>query len=93
LRFTPSFSQTNKSTHRPYTSIQGYQYSIKTLTDILSKREYIYRQTLERRSKIFELPNSLRATPKHPLIKDVKSAFLLIDPITYNSEYSREFFL
>jgi heme/copper-type cytochrome/quinol oxidase subunit 2 len=92
LQFTPSFSQTYKCTHRPYTSIQGYQYSIKTLTDILSKREYIYRQTLERRSKIFELPNSLRATPKHPLINDIKSAFLLIDPITYNSEYSREFF-
>ena len=92
MRFTPSFSQTYKCTHRPYTSIQGYQYSIKTLTDILSKREYIYRQTLERRSKIFELPNSLRATPKNPLINDIKSSFLLIDPITYNSEYSREFF-
>ena len=58
----------------------------------MSKREYIYRQTLERRSKIIELPNFLRATPKNPLIEDIKSSFLLIDPITYNSEYSREFF-
>lgn len=90
--FTPSFSHSYKSTHRPYTSIQGYQYSIKTLTDLLSKREYLYRQTLERRSKIIELPTALRATPKHPLIKEIKSSFLLLDPITYNSEYSREFY-
>jgi hypothetical protein len=58
----------------------------------LSKREYLYRQLLERRSKILELPASLRATPKNPLINEIKSAFLLIDPITYNSEYSREFY-
>jgi heme/copper-type cytochrome/quinol oxidase subunit 2 len=90
--FTPSFSHSYKSSHRPYNSIQGYQYSVKTLTDILSKREYLYRQTLERRSKVIELPALLRATPKHPLIKEVKSSFLLIDPITYNSEYSREFY-
>jgi heme/copper-type cytochrome/quinol oxidase subunit 2 len=90
--FTPSFSHSYKSTHRPYTSIQGYQYSLKTLTDILSKREYLYRQTLERRSKIIELPALLRSTPKHPLINEIKSSFLLIDPITYNSEYSREFY-
>jgi hypothetical protein len=87
--FTPSFSHSYKSSHRPYTSVQGYQYSLKTLTDILSKREYLYRQTLERRSKIIELPAILRSTPKHHLINEIKSTFLLIDPITYHSAYSR----
>jgi heme/copper-type cytochrome/quinol oxidase subunit 2 len=91
-QFTPSFSHSYKSSHRPYNSIQGYQYSVKVLTDLLSKREYLYRQTLERRSKVIELPTLLRSTPKHPLIKEIKSSFLLVDPITYNSEYSREFY-
>jgi len=65
---------------------------LNTLTDILSKREYLYRQVLENRNKIIELPKQLRATPNHPLIKEIKSSFLLIDPITYNSEYSRELY-
>lgn len=34
----------------------------------------------------------MRATPRHPLIEEVKASFLLIDPITYNSEYSRELY-
>jgi hypothetical protein len=62
------------------------------LTDILSRRELLYRQVLEKRNKIIELPNLLRATPKNPLIKEVQSSFLLVDPITYNSEYSREMY-
>jgi heme/copper-type cytochrome/quinol oxidase subunit 2 len=47
---------------------------------------------LERRNKIVELPTNLRATPKNPLIAELKSSFLLLDPITYNAEYSRELY-
>jgi len=90
--FTPSFSNSHKSTFRPYNQIQSYYYNLNTLTDLLTKREYLYRQTLENRNKIIELPKQLRATPKNPLINEIKSSFLLIDPITYNSEYSREFY-
>jgi hypothetical protein len=72
--------------------MHGYYYSLNALTDILSRREYLYRQTLESRNKIIELPLTLRYTPKHPLIKEIKSSFLLVDPITYNSEFSREFY-
>lgn len=90
--FTPSFSNSHKNTSRPYKSMHGYYYSLNALTDILSRREYLYRQTLESRNKIIELPLTLRATPKHPLIKEIKSSFLLVDPITYNSEFSREFY-
>jgi hypothetical protein len=92
LAFTPSFSNSNKSLFQPYTSIQAYYYSLNTLTDLLTRREYLYRQVLERRNKIVELPMNLRATPRNPLIAEVKSSFLLIDPITYNSEYSREMY-
>jgi hypothetical protein len=47
---------------------------------------------LERRNKIVELPLNLRSTPKNPLIAELKSSFLLVDPITYNTEYSRELY-
>jgi hypothetical protein len=58
----------------------------------LSRREYLYRQVLEKRNKIVELPINLRSTPRNPLIAELKSSFLLVDPITYNTEYSRELY-
>lgn len=90
--FTPSFSNSQKSTWRPYASIQAYYYNLSKLTDILTHREYLYRQYLERNRKIVNLPKSLTVNPANPLINDIKSSFLLTDPITYNSEYSREFY-
>jgi hypothetical protein len=81
-----------RNTVRPYVSIQSYYYNLNALTDILTRREYLYRQILERRNKILELPSILRATPRHPLVNEIKASFLLIDPITYNSEYSRELY-
>ena len=92
MKYTPSFSNNHKSTFRPYAGIQSYYYTLNTLTDLLSKREYLYRQTLEKRNKIVELPRVLRVTPRNPLLAEVKSSFLLTDPITYNAEYSREFY-
>jgi hypothetical protein len=92
MRYTPTFSNNHKSTFRPYAGIQSYYYTLNTLTDLLSKREYLYRQTLEKRNKILELPRLLRVTPKNPLLVELKSSFLLTDPITYNAEYSREFY-
>jgi hypothetical protein len=88
--FTPSFSNSNKSFFQPYTNIQAYHYTSNVLTDLLSKREFLLRQVLERRSKIVEIPFNLRSTPRNPLLTELKSSFLLADPITYNSEYSRE---
>lgn len=92
LLFTPSFSNSVRETTRPYVGIQSYYHNLNVLTDLLTRREYLYRQILERRNKIIELPHTLRATPRHPLIEEIKASFLLIDPITYNSEYSRELY-
>jgi hypothetical protein len=92
-RFSPSISGNNiygKSLWRPYSSVQAYYYHIATLIDILTKREYLYRQYFESTRKIANLPNQLTANPKNPLINELKSSFLFIDPTTYNSEYSRE---
>lgn len=90
--FTPTFSNSHKSTWRPYSSIQSYYYTLSVLTDLLTHREYLYRQYLERTNKIIRLPKLLTANPQNPLITELRASFLLIDPITYNSEYSREFY-
>jgi len=92
-RFNPSTSGNNlyaKSLWRPYASVQAYYYHVTNLIDILTKREYLYRQYFESTRKIANLPNQLTANPKNPLIAELKSSFLFIDPTTYNSEYSRE---
>jgi hypothetical protein len=35
---------------------------------------------------------NLRSSPTNPLVKELKASFLLVDPITYNTEYSRELY-
>ena len=90
--FTPTFSNSNRNCWRPYTSIQAYYYNNAVLTDILTHREFLYRQYLEVNNKVINLPKVLTANPQNPLISEIRSTFLLIDPITYNAEYSREFY-
>jgi hypothetical protein len=62
------------------------------LADLLTKREYLYRQYFESNNKIINLPTVLTANPNNPLLEELKASFLFIDPITYNSEYSRELY-
>jgi hypothetical protein len=89
--FTPSFSNCQKTSLRPHASIQSYYYNLSVLTDILTRREYLLRQYWERHNKIINLPKMLTVNPDNPLICEIKSSFLLIDPIVFNSEYSRGF--
>lgn len=88
--FTPSFSNSQKSIWRPYTSLQSHHYNIATLSDILTRREYLFRQYLEHTNKIINLPKNLTVNPQNTLLKEIKASFLLVDPIIFNSEYSRE---
>ena len=92
-QFTPSISGNNiynKASWRPKSSIQSYHYHNTLLVDLLTKREFIYRQYFETNRKVIALPKLLTANPQHPLVRELKSSFLFIDPTTYNSEYSRE---
>ncbi len=91
--FIPTFSTLQKNTWRPSKSIQSYYYNISTLTDLLTHREFLYRQFFEINNKVIRLPQLLVANPKNTLLNELKSSFLLIDPITYNIEYSREFYI
>jgi hypothetical protein len=60
------------------------------MLDILTKREYLYRQLFAANNKIINLPFFLTNNPSNPLFSDVKAAFLLIDNAAFNNEYSRD---
>lgn len=93
--FTPSFSEINsysKVSWQPKNSIQSYYYNISNLIDILTKREYLYREFLINNNKIINLPYYLTSNPSNPLINEIKATFLFIDPIMYNNEYSRNIY-
>jgi len=91
--FHPSnsgISSYTKLNWKPQNSIQSYYYSISNLIDILTKREYLYREFFANNNKIINLPFYLTNNPSNPLINEVKASFLFNDPIIINNEYSRD---
>ena len=80
----------NKSTWRPASSIAAYYYNVSKLVDILSKREFMYRQYLENSHSTVHLPKSLCSTPSNPILSELKASFLFSDPANFSSEYSRD---
>jgi hypothetical protein len=62
------------------------------MVDILSKREYLYRQYFLNKSSVTSLPKYLTASPNNPLFEEVKSTYPLLDPVAFGSELSRELF-
>jgi len=91
--FAPSNSGINSYTKlnwKPQNSIQSYYYNVSNLIDILTKREYLYREFFSNNNKIINLPFYLTNNPANPLINEVKASFLFIDPINHNNEYSRD---
>ena len=92
---TPTLSGVNtplRSSWRPSSSIQSYYYNVSTLSDLLSKREYVYRQYFSQKSLTTSLPKYLTASPSNPLLEEVKSAYPLVDPTSFSSEVSRDLF-
>jgi hypothetical protein len=71
--------------------VQSYNYTTTILVDILTKREHLYRQYFFTKGFTLNLPRYLTASPNNSLLKEVKAAFPLIDPVSFSSEISREF--
>jgi len=91
---TPTFSGVNtpiRSSWRPSSSIQSYYYTSSILSDILSKRELLYRTYFNNKNFVTSVPTFLTSSPDNKLLKEVKNSFLLIDPVNFSSEISREF--
>jgi hypothetical protein len=77
------------STLRPQTFVASYYTTMNHLVDVLSRREFLYRQYLETSLNNFYLPLEMTASPENPLLLEVKQNLLYIDPATYLSENSR----
>jgi len=93
--YTPSFSGVNvynKSSWRPQAGVQSYYYHMSVLVDILSKREYMYRQYVLRSGSSVQLPIYVTASPNNPLISELRSSYPFINPTSFSSEVSRECF-
>lgn len=91
---SPSFSSintANKVTWVPIRNLAGSYYTESILTDILSKREYLYRLFFKNKTNTTTIPASLTASPQNNLIREIKSTYSFIDPATYSSESTREF--
>lgn len=94
-QFFPSNSNINthaRANWKPQNSIQGYYYNVSHLIDILTKREFLYRELFVKNNKIVNLPLNLTAAPANNLISEIKANFLLSDLIVDTNEYSRNVF-
>jgi hypothetical protein len=92
---TPSYmdiSSPNRSAWKPTNGVQGYAYSTTTLTNLLSKREYLYREYFLNVGYSITLPNNFIASPTNTLLKEVKNSFNFIDPTGYLSTAQRNFY-
>nr|ASY95718.1 Cox2 [Paraurostyla sp.] len=87
-----NISSYNKGSHKPENSIQNYFYTISTLLDILTKREFLLRELMFKKNKIISIPFYLTNSPKNPIIKEVKSNFLFFNSVLKNNEYSRDLY-
>jgi hypothetical protein len=71
---------------------EAYYFNLSSLLDILTRREFLYRQFLSNRNKIVALPSYAINNPANNLSTDIKTLFMFADPIVYNNEYSREYY-
>jgi len=85
-------STPGRSSIQPGMGVHSYVHNVSTLSDILSKREYIYKEYFINNSLNVNLPKYLVSSPSNPLMYDIQSSHSLINPSSFTSEVSRDFF-
>jgi heme/copper-type cytochrome/quinol oxidase subunit 2 len=93
--YTPSITDINTpgaGSWKPTSSIQGFNYTTSTLVNILTKREYLYREYFLNKGFTVNLPKYLRSTPNNTLLEEVKYSYNFIDPSNFVTEVQRDFF-
>jgi len=85
------FNTPGRSLTQPLSGVSAINYNLNNLTDLLTKREYLYRTYLRNQGITLYLPTYLTASPINPLLLEVKKTFPLIDPTSFTSEVSRDF--
>jgi len=71
---------------------QSYYYTSAAVIDILTKREFLYRELFALNNKLINLPYFLTNNPANPLLDNIKASFLFVDPLLISSEYTRDNF-
>lgn len=66
---------------------------MSALVDLLSKREFLYREYFLNRGLVSTLPNYLTASPTNKLIDEVRKSYSFIDPTLLIPEVSRDNFI
>jgi hypothetical protein len=92
---TPSYmdiSSPNRSACKPTTGVQGYVYATTTLVNLLTKREYLYREYFLNDGYTVTLPKDFIASPTNNILKELKSSFNFIDPTVYLGTAQRTFY-
>jgi hypothetical protein len=93
LLSTPSNSNVNspaRSSWRPLYGGEYFRYSESILTDILSKREFLYRNYFTNKGLRLALPPFLVSSPLNPFLLELQNLYSFTDPIYISSESSRE---
>lgn len=92
---SPTLSDVNtpgRSSWRPFTGVQSSNYNLSILSDLLTKREYLYREYFLNKGFSVNLPKYLLATPSNSLYQEVKKSYSWADPSSFMSEVSRDYF-
>ena len=90
---SPSYSNLNRGntiTWSPINGIASYYYATSILTDILTKREHLYKDFYKHKTNSMSIPKSLTVSANNSLLNEIKSAYSFMDPTTYSSEVTRE---
>jgi len=85
------YNTPGRSVFQSLATTTSYDYNVNTLTDLLTKREYLYRSYLRNQGITLYLPKYLTANPTNPLLLEIKKTFPFVEPTAFNSEVSRDF--
>ena len=72
--------------------MQGYNYTTSVLTNILTKREYLFREYFLTKGSSVNLPAYALASPTNSLLSELKHSYSYIDPTSFISEVQRDLF-
>jgi hypothetical protein len=86
------YSTPGRENIQSLTGYVNFDQNINTLVDILTKREYLYLSYLTKKLVTTTLPVNLTTSPQNPLLIELKKTFNYIDPNSFSSEISREYF-
>ncbi len=94
--FVSGFSSANtyaKSSWKNNNPTSSFYYNIATFSDILTKREYVYKIFLNNTNKLINLPVLFINSPNNSTLFDLKTLFNFVDPIMLSNEYSHSIYL